>query len=125
MRRVSIPVSASSSATTGPKVWPSKGIGVQHKLAAPAFARAGFWDWSRGSPPTPLLSQGQALAAELVGRPGFAFADAFDLRSVQRIDFGDALSVILETHPPGQGEPVGKALLQRLIAGDLAADVAR
>jgi hypothetical protein len=38
-----------------------------------------------------LLSQGQALPAELLRRSGFAFADALDLRRVQRIDLMTAL----------------------------------
>ena len=32
--------------------------------------------------------------------------------------------MILQTHPHRQGEQVGKALLEQLVAGDLAADVA-
>src|SRR5262249_59421512 len=64
------------------------------------------------------------LAAELIRRPGFALADALDLGSVQRIDLGAALPVILETHPHRQGEQVGKALLERLVARDFAPDVA-
>jgi hypothetical protein len=43
---------------------------------------------------------------------------------VQRIDFGTALPVILKTHPQREGEQAGKAFLERLIAGDLAPDVA-
>jgi len=43
---------------------------------------------------------------------------------VQRIDFGTALPVILETYPHRQREPVGKVSLERLFAGDLAPDVA-
>src|SRR5215469_4896963 len=129
MRRVSIPVSASSSATTGPRVRPSKGLPCNALACStnwppPAFARAGFWAWWPGSPLTPLLSQGQALAAELVRRPGLAFADAFDLGSVQRIDLGATLPVILKAHPHRQGEQVGKAILERRVAGDPAADVA-
>src|SRR5215472_7351756 len=129
MRRVSMPVSASSSATTGPRVRPSKGLPCNALACStnwppPAFARAGFWAWWPGSPLTPLLSQGQALAAELVRRPGLAFADAFDLGSVQRIDLGATLPVILKAHPHRQGEQVGKVSLERLVARDLAPDVA-
>jgi hypothetical protein len=43
---------------------------------------------------------------------------------VQRINLRAALPVILETHPHRQGEQVGEAFLERLVAGDLAADVA-
>jgi hypothetical protein len=64
------------------------------------------------------------LAAELVWRPGFAFANALDLRRVQRIDFGAALPVIPQTHAHRQGEQVGKAFLERLVPGDFAPDVA-
>src|SRR5215469_3561904 len=121
MRRVSTPVSASSSATTGPRVWPSNGL--------PCSALACSTNW----PPFGLVAgvatdtpafAGAGSAAELVRRPGFAFADAFDLGGVQRIDLGAALPVILETNPYRQGKQVGKALLERLIAGDLAPDVA-
>jgi len=114
MRRVSIPVSASSSATTGPKSVAVEGItiqcfGVQHKLAAFRLCRR---------------SRHRDLAAELIRRPGFALADAFDLGGVQRIDLGATLPVILETHPHCQGEQVGEAFLESLVAGDLAAEVA-
>jgi hypothetical protein len=43
---------------------------------------------------------------------------------VQRIDFGTALPVILKTYPHRQREQVGKVSLERLVAGDLASDVA-
>jgi hypothetical protein len=43
---------------------------------------------------------------------------------VQRIDLVAALAVVLEPHAHRQGEQVGEALLQRLVALDLAADVA-
>src|SRR5260370_42245417 len=64
------------------------------------------------------------LAAELVGRARLALADAFDLGGVQRIDLVAALAVVLEAHPVRQGEEIGKALLESLLAGDLAAGVA-
>src|SRR5215470_18422537 len=108
MRRVSIPVSASSSAITGPRVWPSKGLPCRALACStnwppPAFARAGFGFGGRG--------RHRHLAAELVRRPGLALADAFDLRSVQRIDLMTALPVILETHPHRQREQAGEAFL--------------
>src|SRR5262249_39473473 len=84
-------------------------FGVQHKLAA--FRLAG-----RG--------RHRHLAAELIWRAGFAFADAFDLRGVQRIDLGAALPVILKAHPHRQGEQVGKAFLEGFVARDLAPDIA-
>jgi hypothetical protein len=43
---------------------------------------------------------------------------------VQRIDLVPALAVVLEPHPVRQGEEIGEALLQPLVALDLAADVA-
>ena len=43
---------------------------------------------------------------------------------MQRIDLGAALPVILEAYPHRQGEKVGEALLEPVVAGDLAADVA-
>jgi hypothetical protein len=111
------PVSASSSAMTGPRVWTSKG------LPCNALAYSTFGLGGRG-PPTPVLSQVQAVSAEFVRRPGLPLADAFDLRGVQRIDLGAALPVILKTHLHRQREPVGEAFLERLVAGDLAPDVA-
>ena len=84
-------------------------LGVQHKLAP-------FGLGNRG--------RHRDLAAELVRRPGFAFADAFDLGRVQRIDLMTALPVILKAHPYCQREQVGKALFERPVAGDLAPDVA-
>jgi hypothetical protein len=36
---------------------------------------------------------------------------------VQRIDFGTALAVILEAHSMGQGEKIGEAFLEPLVAG--------
>src|SRR6185437_17155217 len=53
------------------------------------------------------------LAAELVGRPGLALADALDLRGVQRIDLRAALAVVLQAHPRRQGEQLGEAFLLR------------
>src|SRR5260370_25866584 len=41
------------------------------------------------------------LAAELVARPRLAFADAFDLGRVQRIDFHPSLALVLEADPDG------------------------
>jgi hypothetical protein len=43
---------------------------------------------------------------------------------MQRIDLGAALTVILEPHPHRQSQQVGEALPQRLVTGDLAADIA-
>ena len=74
-----------------------QGFGVQHKLAAFGLGRRGG---------------DRYLAAELVRRPRFAFADALHLRGVQRIDLGAALPVILEAYPHRQSEKVGEALLE-------------
>ena len=84
-------------------------FGVQHKLTA--FGLGG-----RGSH--------RHLAAELLRRSGLAFANAFDLRRMQSIDLGTALPVILKAHPMGERQRLGKAFLERLIARDLAPDVA-
>src|SRR5204862_682371 len=84
-------------------------LGVQHELAAFGFCRRGG---------------DRHFAAELIGRPSFAFADALDLGGMQRIDLGTALAVILKAHPHRQGEKMGEALPQRLVVADLAADIA-
>src|SRR5713226_4040742 len=42
----------------------------------------------------------------------------------ERIDLVPALAVVLKAHAVRQGEEIGEAFLERLIAGDLAADVA-
>ena len=84
-------------------------LGVQHELAALGLGRRGG---------------DRHLAAELVGRPGLAFADAFDLGRVQRIDLVAALAMVLKAYPVRQGKQVGEASRERRVAGDLAADVA-
>ena len=43
---------------------------------------------------------------------------------MQRINHGAALAVIVKPHSHRQGEQFGKALAERRVAGDLAADVA-
>jgi hypothetical protein len=57
-----------------------QGPGAQHEL--PALGRG-----DRGD--------NRHLAAELVGRPGLAFADALYLGGVQRVDFGLALALLV------------------------------
>src|SRR5438270_13370513 len=84
-------------------------LGVQHELAAFGFCRRGG---------------DRHFAAELIGRPSFAFADALDLGGMQRINLGAALALILKAHPHRQGEKMGEALTQRLVVADLAADMA-
>src|SRR5207237_10073866 len=114
MRRVSTPVCCSSSVMTGPNVWPSNGC--------PCSALACSTNW----PPLGFVGRGgdRHFAAELIGRPSFAFADALDLGGMQRINLGTALAVILKAHPHRQGEKMGEALPQRLVVADLAADIA-
>src|SRR6185437_7915746 len=63
------------------------------------------------------------LAAELLGRMRLAFANAFDLGRVQRIDLGAALAVVLMPYFDGKIEEVGKARLELGPARDLPADV--
>ena len=84
-------------------------VAVQHEL--PALGRG-----DRGD--------NRDLAAELVGRPGLAFADAFHLGRVQRVDLGPALALLLKADPPGEIEQRAEAVLERGIALDLAADIA-
>ena len=99
---------------TGPSVWPSKGL--------PCSALA----WSTNWPPLGWVT-GVAidhLAAELVGCPGLALADALDLGRMQRIDLGAALAMVLVAHLVGQIEQRGEARFQLRVAFDLAADVA-
>ena len=68
-------------------------LGVEDKLAAYGRGRRGG---------------DRDLAAELVGRPRFAFADALDLRRMQRIDLEPAPAVVLQADPQRQAEQVGK-----------------
>ena len=42
---------------------------------------------------------------------------------MQRVDLVAALAVVLEAHPHRQGEKIGEAFLEPLVAGDLAADI--
>ena len=83
-------------------------LGVQHELAA----------LGRGD-----RGDNRDLAAELVGRPGLAFADAFHLGGVQRADLGPALALLLKADPQRQIEQRAQAVVERGIALDLAADV--
>ena len=55
---------------------------------------------------------------------GFSLANAFDLGRVQRIDLASALMLALLAHPPRQRQFVGEEGVKRLLAPDLAADVA-
>src|SRR3984885_3968319 len=85
-----------------------QGLGVQHEL--PTFGRGD-------------RSDNRDLAAEFVGCPGLAFADALHLGGVQRIDLGAALALLLMTNPQREIEQRDKAVLERGVAVDLAANV--
>jgi len=80
-------------------------LGVQHELPALGHGDRG---------------DNRDLAAELVGRPDLAFADALHLGGVQRVDFGSAL----KADPQRQIEQRAEAVFERGIGLDLAADVA-
>jgi hypothetical protein len=82
---------------------------VQHELPAPGRGDRGY---------------NRDLAAELVRRPGLAFADALHLGGVQRVELGAALALLLMTDPQREIEQRAKAVFERGIAVDLAADVA-
>ena len=56
---------------------------------------------------------------------GLAFADAYDLRRVQRIDLLSELMLALLAHPAGEHQRMGEDALQLSLALDLAHDVAR
>ena len=83
-------------------------LGVQHKLPALGLGRR---------------RRDRHLAAKFVRRPCFTLADAFDLGRVQRINLRAALTVILKPHSHRQREQVGKALGERRVASNLAANV--
>ena len=84
-------------------------LGVQHEL--PALGRG-----DRG--------YNRDLAAELIWRPGLAFADALHLGGVQRVDLGPALALFLKADPPREIEQRAEAVFERGIALDLATDIA-
>ena len=64
------------------------------------------------------------LAAELVGRAGFTFANAFNLGCVERVDLLPALAVVLVADFDRQVPQRREALAESRIARDLAVDVA-
>ena len=58
--------------------------------------------WRTNWPPLGEVTGVNAdLAAELVRRPGLAFADAFDLRGVEGVNLASALMLVLLTHSCG------------------------
>ena len=63
------------------------------------------------------------LAAEFVRRPRLATADALDLRRMQRVDLRPALVLLLMANPQRKVEQRAKAIFERSIALDLAANV--
>src|SRR3546814_1811098 len=58
------------------------------------------------------------LAAELVGRPGLALADALDLGSVQAVELPAALALLLAAHLVGPRQRDGEGLSQRFIRSE-------
>src|SRR5205814_1852783 len=75
-----------------------------------------LWAWSPGW--RPILCNRTRTA------PALSLCRCTPPQGVQRIDLGAALAVILEAYPIGQSEKVGEALLEPVVAGDLAANVA-
>ena len=114
MRRTSTPVFLSTSATAALQRMAVERIAVQRLGVQDELAALGLRDGDSD----------RHLAAELVGRPGLALADALDLRSVQRIDLRPALALILEADLDRQGAQRREAFSERRVAGDLAVDVA-
>ena len=99
---------------SGPQGVPVVGIArqcgsVQHELAA------------RG---TGVGGDDRDLDAELVGRTGLALADALDLWGVEGIELPTALALPLRADLGGPRERALEGRLDRLVAGDLAPDIA-
>src|SRR5262249_42513841 len=83
-------------------------LGMQYELSA-------LWRGDR--------RRERVLAAELVGFASLTFANAFDLGRVQRIDLRPALTLLLMADTQREVEQRAKAVFQRCVARDLAADV--
>src|SRR5487761_2131402 len=83
-------------------------LGVQHELAA---GRAGVGGGDRD------------LDAELIGRAGFALADAFDIGGVEGIKLPATLTLLLRTDLAGARQWPLECLLQGRLAGNLAVNV--
>src|SRR3546814_20684740 len=64
------------------------------------------------------------LAAELIGRPGLALADALDLGGMQAVELPAALALPLATHLVGPRQRDGEGLSQRLALSRLSPDFA-
>jgi hypothetical protein len=84
-------------------------LGVEHKLDA---GSAGIGGDDRG------------FDTELVGRAGFALADAFDLGRVEGIELPPALALLLGADLLGARERPFQYGLEIGLPGDLAADIA-
>ena len=84
-------------------------LGVQDELAA---GRAGVGGGDRD------------LNAELIGRAGFALADALDLGGMEGIQLPAALALLLRADLESARKRPFECPLQGWLAGDLAADVA-
>jgi hypothetical protein len=84
-------------------------LGLQHELAA------------RG---TGVGGDDRDLDAELVGRTGFAFADALDLRCMEGIELPAELALALGSDLGGPRERALEGCLDGLAASDLAPDIA-
>ena len=76
-------------------------LGVQHELAALGYGDRG---------------DDRDLAAELVRRPGLAFADALYLGGVQRVDLRAALTRLLLSHTRGKIEQWAEAIFEHCVA---------
>ena len=85
-----------------------QGLGVEHELAG------------RG---TGVGGDDRDLDAELVGRAGFALADALDLGGVEGIELPAALALLLGADLGGPRERFLEGCFDRFLALDLAADV--
>jgi hypothetical protein len=77
------------------------------------------------SQPKRLLFRRIPAACSLHTLAQVAFADAFDLGRVQRIDLPSALMLALLAHAAGEHQRMGEDALQFGVVLDLARDVAR
>jgi hypothetical protein len=65
------------------------------------------------------------LDAELAGPMRLAFADAFDLGRMERIDLAPALMAVLGQHATGQAQLAGKNLFQGVFSPAMRRPMAR
>src|SRR4030095_7727429 len=113
MRRTVTPVSFSRSAMTVPSVWPSYGL--------PCSALA----CSTNCPPLGAVTGVaiETLQPNSYGARAFAAADALHLGRVQRVDLWPALTLLLMANTQREIEQRAKAVFERCVALDLAANV--